>query len=465
MATAGSTYSFVAQQTVTGSVTASVTFTNLPQNYTDLILVINELGDNTATNIAMRVGSSNTYDTNTIYSNTNMGGTGSSTGASGRETNIDHITIDGGYGYMTTSWGQLTVHLMNYTNTNMYKTFITRASNAAVGVGAVSGTWRSFNPINTIYLVKGGNANFAVGSTFAIYGIKAADVPSIVTPTKAIGGDLIVTDGTYTYHAFKSTGSFIPAQALTCDILVVAGGGGGGGSNGWESGGGGGAGGLQLFSSQALTSGTTLTATVGAGGMGTVSTWGTQGSNSQFASLTASVGGGRGNGGGGAGSTPATGLAGGSGGGGEGNSNTGGGNATSGQGNVGGSGQAASDSSGAGGGGGAGTAGSSANSVNGAAGGAGVNTYSSWLSVTGLGASGYIAGGGGGAASYYFGGSGGVGGSGGAGTGANATSGNIATANGSAATPNTGSGGGGSRGNTSTGGTGGSGIIIVRYLS
>jgi hypothetical protein len=72
-----------------------------------------------------------------------------------------------------------------------------------------------------------GSTAFVQYSTFYLYGVaKLGTTPAIVP--YATGGDTIMTDGTYWYHAFTSSGTFTPAKGLSCDVLVVAGGGGGG---------------------------------------------------------------------------------------------------------------------------------------------------------------------------------------------------------------------------------------------
>ena len=251
--------------------------------------------------------------------------------------------------------------------------------------------------------------------------------------SKANGGDKIVSDGTYWYHVFTSSGTFVPKQAITVNFLVIAGGGAGGGA--WGAGGG--AGGLVHTATQSLTSGTIYTAVVGAGGAK-----GSQTRNSGVASnviggtltLTEAVGGGHG----GIRTSPYTGGNGGSGGG------------------------------GAGGGGFGGTGGSTTSATNGA-GGVGTTTYSSWGSATGTGqnSSGtyYYCGGGGGGASVYAGGTtAGTGGLGGGGAGGGG--GGNYPSEGVDGTPNSGGGGGGgAQGNIvdTFGGNGGSGVIIIRY--
>jgi hypothetical protein len=226
------------------------------------------------------------------------------------------------------------------------------------------------------------------------------------------------------------------------EYLVVAGGG-GGGSN---AGGGGGAGGL-LTGIYPVAIGSSITATVGAGGPGvTVNNVGNAGQNSVFGNITA-TGGGRGGGYGGAATS------GGSGGG------CSGGNSENfvaqgivGQGNTGSLGQLNTSPYVAGGGGGAGTVGTefvgTAPAVTGGNGGAGIaSSINGTVTV--------YAGGGGGSigSSGSSNGSGGVGGG-----GAGATSGGGTATSGST---NTGGGGGGA--STGTSGSGGSGIVIIRY--
>ena len=176
----------------------------------------------------------------------------------------------------------------------------------------------------------------------------------------------------YNLRKFTSTATFTALSDGSVDMLLVAGGG-GGGSNG--NGGGGGAGGVLWRTAQALTSGTTYTATVGAGGAKDTNGGDSTVTGSGFSTLTAT-------GGGGGGSNDA-GNAGGSGGGG-GGLNQAGGAGTSGQGNTGGAGQSSGsdyDHHG-GGGGGAGAAGAAGNSSsnnagNGGAGGTTLTNQSS----------------------------------------------------------------------------------------
>lgn len=448
---------------------ASIVFDNIPQTgYTDLKIVMS---------LRSTIGGGTNWDpllyrfngSTSGYSTREVEGTGSSA-ASSSATTATSAAAGGTWGRLhdygiTTSnqtantFSNIEFYIPNFTSSNqksgsLDSVYETNATAAYAEMVATLHTGTS--AIATLaFALKDGS--FAANSTFSLYGIAAVGTTPAIAP-KADGGNVIGTDGTYWYHAFLSSGTFTPQVALNADVLVVAGGGGGGGSYA----GGGGAGGLLAFTGQSLANATSYACTIGSGGSGGAqNVSGTTGSDSQFAALTlVKGGGGAGNGGA---VTTNVGLNGGSGGGAGRNAFAGGdvagGTATSGQGFAGGSYVNATAGNVGAGGGGAGAIGGSqtvAGTVAGV-GGAGTNSYSSWLSATGLGVSGFIAGGGGGGA--FSGAS--AAGTGGAGGGANGGYG----VSGSSANVNTGGGGGGGGGNTSyAGGNGGSGVVIIRYL-
>jgi hypothetical protein len=421
-------YVLLEKITVGAAGAASVTFSGIPQTgYTDLVVKVSAR-DGASSVIDGAVVRFNNDTTSGNYTARRLIGSGSA--ASSDTNNTGAFAV--GNTATANTFSNCEFYIPNYTGSTAKSVSFdnvgeTNATTQYMGLAAF--LWSNTAAITTI-TISGESANFLQYSTFYLYGVAKLGTTPVIVPY-ATGGDTIMTDGTYWYHAFRSSGTFTPAKGLSCDVLVVAGGGGGG-----NGGGAGGAGGVLAFASQSVSSATTIT--IGAGG-----STNTNGSNSQFASLTASVGGGTGGTGG-----STAGALGGSGGGGSGSTSGtttyAGGAATSGQGNAGGGGL--SPSNGGGGGGGAGGAG--ATGTSGGAGGAGTNSVTNWgalstaLTATGLGVSGFIAGGGGGYSS-------GAAGSGGAGAGGGP---------GAAATANTGSGGGGYSG------AGGSGLILVRYL-
>jgi hypothetical protein len=446
-----STYTPIASQTL-GSAAASVTFSSIPQGYTDLVIVVNAGASVGTANGGFRFNG----DTGNNYSQTYLRGNGS-TAASSAITNNSQINLDY-YGFTTSLTNMEIIQIQNYSNSTTYKTVLIRGDNADYGVKASVGLWRNTAAITSI-VIKSDAYNFISGSTFSIYGIQVGNAAA-----KAQGGNIVTTDGTYVYHTFTSSGSFIPSQALTADYLVVAGGGGAGGSAlDGNGGGGGGAGGLRstvtatggggsLESALSLTakSYSVIVGAGGAGGLAAGSTKGSSGNNSIFGTITSTGGGG----GAGSSSGQNTPLTGGSGGGGAPYVTAPNGAAgTANQGYAGGN-PINSGSYGAGGGGGAGAVGANAGG-GGGNGGNGVAVSISGSSVT------YAGGGGGGVYGNYTSGSGGTGGGGNAGAGNGTNPGN-------AGTTNTGSGGGGSSafntGAGAVGGNGGSGVVVIRYL-
>jgi hypothetical protein len=426
---------------------ASVTFDNIPQTgYTDLKVVasMREAGNDI---VRFSLGFNSTTKTTTVRKILYGSGLSAASTTGSANTSV-------GYGSVRSSatantFGNVEVYIPNYTSSN-YKSFSVDAveeNNSVDSLASISaGLWENTSAITSLSVLCD-SPTFVANSTFSLYGVADVNTTPVVAP-KASGGNIVGNDGTYWYHAFKSSGTFTPQNGLSCDVLVVAGGGSGGGTTCcgvWP--GGGGAGGV-FYTTTGIS--TAQTVTIGAGGAAPTAGGhpnGNQGSNSVFGSLTAAVGGGYGSG------VQQAGGAGGSGGGaGDYTNNQIGGAATSGQGFAGGNG-------GGGGGGGAGAAGTAGTrTTNGVSGGIGTNAYSSWLTPTGLGVSGYIAGGGGGSAS-----SGGTAGSGGSGGGGNS---GTYQANGNAAVANTGGGGGAagqSQGPDTIGGAGGSGIVIIRY--
>jgi hypothetical protein len=424
--------------------TSSVTFSNIPQTgYTDLKVVAsmrtNEATVNGGGAMAFANGSN-------IHSNKRLFGYyngGSATGSDG-STGSGDITLGNinGANVAADSFSSCEIYSPNYTSDKFKTASIDNLMSGntlnLLFQQFIAGLWASTSPITQI--IFSGYGNWAVGTSFSLYGIAAVGTTPVIAP-KANGGDTIVNDGTYWIHTFLSTGVFTPQTGLSCDYLVVAGGGGGG----FNGGGGGGAGGFRTGTSLAVTA-TAYTITVGAGGANTINnaTNSVNGNNSTFSTITST--------GGGFGSTISgtAGGNGGSGGGGRYNAGAGTGNTPSTSPSQGNNGGAGANYVG-GGGGGATAAGNAATVNNGANGGAGTANSYSGSSVT------YAGGGGGGGDSDRSApaGSGGAGGGGNGGTGAGSY--------GTAGAANTGGGGGGTGSYTTSSGAGGSGIVIIRY--
>jgi hypothetical protein len=423
------TYKPIQSFTTTGNESV-VTFSNIPQDYTDLVIVSNVVWTSDAYINNMRFNG----DAGSNYSYTRITGNGTSA-TSSRLGNINYAF--GGWTGVNPTLN--TVHIMNYSNSTKYKTSLVRTNLVADRVVAYVNMWRNTAAITSITLTHESASAYSAGSTFSLYGIKSGS-------QKAFGGDVTTTDGTYWYHTFNTSGLFTVQQGsnLSVDYLVVA----GGGAGGYDCGGGGGAGGYKYSTGFSCSGGSANTVIVGAGGARGLNR-GQSGSNSVFDSITST--------GGGSGGGRITGFVagdnGGSGGGGGGDNLGAGGSASpAGQGNAGGRGLGGTTPGGGGGGAGAAGTNTTGESAPGN-GGNGLTNSISGTSVT------YAGGGGGG---YNAGNNGGTGG-GGYGAGASSVNNGRAA---QAGTANTGGGGGGGSNGTAApaiGGQGGSGIVIVRY--
>jgi hypothetical protein len=172
---AGSTYTKIASSTL-GSAAASVTFSSIPSIYTDLVLVVTPASASGTPNVLIRVNS----DSGSNYSWTGLAGNGTSA-TSGREINTVRAygTIQY-YSAMTTTLGTCTMKtdFMNYANTTTQKTWLSRAGGAGYATELIVGKWASTAAITTLdcyaYVGAGSFVNFAIGSTFNLYGILAA---------------------------------------------------------------------------------------------------------------------------------------------------------------------------------------------------------------------------------------------------------------------------------------------------
>jgi hypothetical protein len=439
------------------SAQSSISFNNIPQDFTDLYIVTSHRQTQT-------FGDTHGYpgirfnNSSSDYSFRRLAGDGSSASSG---TSSGYIWVYGNNAAMTANtFSSTSFYIPNYTMPNSKSVSVDSVEeNNATGsiLSLLAGQWANTQAINsfTFFALDSALNNtpqFVAGTSISLYGVRRGSDGK--TSPVAQGG-VVTTSGGYTIHTFNTSGTFTAFRPLECEYLVVAGGGGGGDGFGGAGGGAGGyissvTGELSGANSSAqsrisLISGASYAVTVGAGGAS-----GASGFNSSLDTIV-SIGGGRG--GGNANGAPSIG---GSGGGGQYGFTLTGALGTTNQGNAGGNGFEASGNVPGGGGGGASALGANATSANGGNGGNGISSSITGSSIT-------RAGGGGG--SHYKNSGGpvaGLGGSGGGGAGSIST-GSVGAV-GVSGTANTGGGGGGSA-NATTAGAGGSGVVIIRYLT
>lgn len=162
------TYEPINTTTLT-TATASVTFSSISSAYTDLVLVVVP-ANSAGSTVRMQLNG----DTGSNYSNTFLKGNGSSA-SSTRSSSQTYLTLaDDAAPTRTLGESVWISHIMNYSNATTNKTILTRANVASVGVEATVGLWRSTSAITQVSVQQGGSVTFSVGSTFTLYGIKAA---------------------------------------------------------------------------------------------------------------------------------------------------------------------------------------------------------------------------------------------------------------------------------------------------
>jgi hypothetical protein len=158
------TYEPIATTTVSGTGTSTITFSSISGTYTDLRLIAQaQVSDGYC---LLRVNS----DSGTNYSNTRLYGDGTSAGSS-RSTSDAQWFINTSSANLNSNF---TVDFMNYSNTTTFKTKLSRVTIPAGSVVQDISLWRSTSAITSITVIVPAANNWVAGSTFTLYGIKAA---------------------------------------------------------------------------------------------------------------------------------------------------------------------------------------------------------------------------------------------------------------------------------------------------
>lgn len=459
------------QRQVLGSTAATITFSSIPQEYTDLLILTSFRSASTNSEdcyIQFNGDTAGNYLFRRLYGGGS--GTAASDAVSGAAT-AARISRVIGTNYTSNTFSNDSVYIANYrANSAKSISVETVEENNATGSYQMiyASQWTGTAAITSLSINILSGASFAAGSSATLYGINRRT--AIGRSPQAMGGYINYANG-YWYHTFTGSGSFIPFNNMQVEYLII----GGGGGAARFRGGGGGAGGyrcsvvgeysggnLPAEPMMSLTANVNYPVIVGAGGAGNPNSAQGVGGNGTDSSFNSVIGtGGGGGGGSGDANTALSGVAGGSGGGGGASDNAGSsggglaiGVATQGFVGAGGTSGGGSLDGRGGGGGGAGSAGS-VGLTTGGNGGQGIIS-----SITGTAVA--RAGGGGGGTDgrsvpSRLGGVAVAGGGQGNGSGQTNTAG----------TPNTGGGGGGGGPTAGTygndGAPGGSGIVIVRY--
>jgi hypothetical protein len=162
----------IATQTLT-STAASITFSSIPQTFTDLQLVISaRTGRAVDPDDAVSVK----FNSNTSgYTNRILQGNGSvassSTGFFGQGF---YLATANGAGSTSNTFGNSSVYIPNYagsTNKSVSSDNVVENNATQAPINLIAGLWSNTSAITSITCDNFSVTNFAIGSTFALYGI------------------------------------------------------------------------------------------------------------------------------------------------------------------------------------------------------------------------------------------------------------------------------------------------------
>lgn len=158
---AGSTYSQIASFTLTGT-SSQITFSSIPSSYTDLRLV-SSIQDSGETSYVRFNTSTGNYSRTLVYG---YGSVASTTNGFG----LSSIP----YGGALNNFNGNYLDILNYANTNVYKTVMFEQNEHGSFVANHICLWESTAAINRIDIYATSANSLKAGSTFSLYGIAAA---------------------------------------------------------------------------------------------------------------------------------------------------------------------------------------------------------------------------------------------------------------------------------------------------
>jgi hypothetical protein len=158
---------------------ANITFTSIPSTYTHLQIrgITRDARSVSVNTLNMRVGNGS-IDSGSNYSIHSLDGDGSSAVAAGTASQTAMtFMIEPGASGTANAFSSYVIDILDYKNTNKYKTFRGLGGtdlNGSGNINLVSSNWMSTSAITNIQFFNNANANFVQYSTFALYGIKGA---------------------------------------------------------------------------------------------------------------------------------------------------------------------------------------------------------------------------------------------------------------------------------------------------
>jgi hypothetical protein len=167
-------YESIATVTVGSGGSSSISFSSIPSTYKHLQIrgILRTVDTGTWNNQGMRFNSDtgSNYAFHTLYGD----GSNASAAATASASSLNDFMRAASNSLTAGIFGAAVVDILDYANTNKYKTVRVLAggdSNGAGMTGITSGLWMSTSAINSVTIIPSGGTAIQY-STFALYGVK-----------------------------------------------------------------------------------------------------------------------------------------------------------------------------------------------------------------------------------------------------------------------------------------------------
>ena len=167
-------YDSIATQTVGSGGSSGVTFSSIPQTYKHLQIRVLGRTTNAEVNFSIKFNSDagNNYSGHYLYGDGSSAGAGTLFGGGGGPAFVGRIPASS---VGANIFGTAVIDILDYTNTNKYKTIKSLNGYDANGSGQLfflSDLWLNTNAISSIDFIVTGTNSIAQYSSFALYGVK-----------------------------------------------------------------------------------------------------------------------------------------------------------------------------------------------------------------------------------------------------------------------------------------------------
>lgn len=165
------TMELVQTQTL-GTAVASVAFTSIPQDGTDLMILVSQRASGSpVSQLNMQFNSSGGTD----YSDRTLDGSGSSASSFARSSQpVLRITTNIGTSYTANTFGNTQIYIPNYTSSVAKSASldgVTENNNTTSYQSIVAGLWNNTAAITSVTFTDQNSGNFVVGCMFSLYKI------------------------------------------------------------------------------------------------------------------------------------------------------------------------------------------------------------------------------------------------------------------------------------------------------